>query len=56
MAFGEGRHGEAMALITGAVGEPPPPPAAEPPKPSRSGVLGRLFGKTDPSPNGPPSR
>jgi len=56
MAFGEGRHGEAMALIKGAVSEPPPPPAAEPPKPSRSGVLGRLFGKTDPSPNGPPSR
>ena len=55
-AFGEGRHGEAMALITGAAGEPQPPPAAEPPKPSRSGVLGRLFGKTDPSPNGPPSR
>ena len=46
MAFGEGRHGEAVALIAGAIGEPP---AAEPPKPSRSGVLGRLFGKADPS-------
>ena len=46
MAFGEGRHGEAMALIAGAIGEPP---AAEPAKPRRSGVLGRLFGKADAS-------
>jgi glycosyltransferase involved in cell wall biosynthesis len=56
-AFGEGRHGEAMALLAGEVGEPPAPPAAEePPKPGRRGLLGRLFGKTDPSPGGLPSR
>src|SRR5260370_5395111 len=46
MACGEGRHCEAMALIAGAIGEPP---AAEPAKPRRSGVLGRLFGKADAS-------
>jgi len=56
IAFGEARHGEAMALIAGEIDEPPPPPPAEPPKPNRSGVLGRLFGKTDPSPDDPRSR
>jgi glycosyltransferase involved in cell wall biosynthesis len=50
-AFGEGRHAEAMALIAGEIDEPPP--AEETPKPGRSGVLGRLFGKTDPSPGTP---
>ena len=54
MAFGQGRHGEAVALIAGGTAEPPP--AEDPPKPGRSGVLGRLFGKPDPSPGAARSR
>jgi hypothetical protein len=55
MVFGEGRHAEAVALIAGEIDEPPPP-AEEPPNPPRTGMLGRLLSKTDPSPVTPRSR
>ncbi len=42
-AFGAGRHDEAMALVAGAIGEPPAAPA----KPTRGRVLGTLLGRAD---------
>ena len=41
-AFGEGRHGEALALVASVTDEPPP---AAPEMPSRGGVLGTLWGR-----------
>lgn len=47
-AFGEGRHGEALALVTSAIGDPP---AVEPAKPTRGGVLGTLWGRAGRAPD-----